>query len=225
MKFEAGTKVRDLVTGYTGVVVDVVYINDGEEVVAVLASSIEAMRAFEIYDYVREIESGDIGIVVEDDGDPEDEAPYTVYGFEEDAEYLADAADLELWKPKGGEHVVEVGDEEEIGTVIFDYGTNIYRVLWEDYPNAQDWELEHLEPYFEEDDEEIPFQVGQRVESTNPFFNPGYTAKIVEVSDNGQLLSVIWERTIWNSGPHNGLFSADSFKLADSQVVEFKLAA
>lgn len=156
---------------------------------------------------------GEVGIVFDDDGDPEDMDPYSValYDAAQTEEFFS-ANELWPWLPLVGSRVIESGvEEDETGTVIGVSlpdcdGAIVARVLWDSFPHAQDWLVSDLEPA---DEYENGFSTGDAVEYSNPFF--AGTAKATVVGVDGNLLGVEFEPGCIFA---DGNYSADFFKIA-----------
>jgi hypothetical protein len=126
-------------------------------------------RAFAVGDYVRTLQGfygdepgGVIGMVIDDDGDAEDEAPYTVALFIEgdDNEEVYSASEIIPWIPEIGDRVLEIdSDDYELGTVVGWSKDDTAAVLWDNYALTQDWLFSDLEPA-DEHDEEDEYEVG-----------------------------------------------------------------
>lgn len=190
------------------------------------ASAFELVqREFKAGDFVRIVGEdfrGEVGIVFEDDGEPEDQDPYWVALFSvEGGEEPFSAHELEPWLPLVGERVVEadVEDDEE-GTVICvnavgtDGGVDdvSVRVLWDSYPHAQDWlvaDLESVDVYEDEDefDDGGPYNeihVGDDVVYANPLFAFTLNANVIDFDDGG--LRVRFENNLLPEGNYSKEF-------------------
>lgn len=150
-------------------------------------------RKFKEGDYVRSVAdddtNGTVGIIFEDDGEPEDEDPYWVGLFNAKGEELPFSAnELVPWVPLIGERVIEadVEDDEE-GTVVAILDSGKVRVLWDSFPLAQDWSLADLEPVdeFEDDDsDDDDFGVGDEVVFGHPMLSVAKNGRVIRLSDN-----------------------------------------
>lgn len=158
------------------------------------ASAFELVpRKFKAGDFVRIVGEdfrGEIGIIFEDDGEPEDQDPYWVALYSvEGGEEPFSADELEPWLPLVGERVIEanVDDDDEEGTVIAVGGGSV-RVLWDTHHFSQDFELAHLEPVdaFEDEDED-EITVGDEVVYSNGIFSA--EAKVKAVYPDSVLVS------------------------------------
>lgn len=174
------------------------------------ADDFKAVTGFAPGDFVRIVSddefNGCVGMVYEVDCDD-----FWVALFDdEQSDEPFTANELTPWTPVVGDRVVEAGDEdyEEVGTVIGFRG-DIVRVLWDDYPAAQDWRLAELEPADEgsddepEDDEPAPvvaavapdndnepesFNVNDLVEYHNPFFSSPIAARVHAIGEGRTFL-------------------------------------
>jgi hypothetical protein len=165
-------------------------------------------RKFKPGDFVRSVADdntfGTVGMVYEDDGDPEDQDPYWVALYDvEQSEEPFSADELIPWVPKIGERVIEAGvDDEEEGTVLNeDFGRAI--VLWDSFPHAQDWPVTDLEPVDEHD-----FVAGDVVEYSHPVFANIERATVVGAGDG--YLNVVFDSGFLPPGN----YTKDVFKLA-----------
>lgn len=145
-------------------------------------------RKFRVGQWVRVVSedeyNGMVGLIFADDGSEEDDMPYEVALFNSDLDEYEDffsADELEPWLPVAGERVVASDDEDEVGTVLLCVD-GYARVLWDEYPKAQNWPVGDLEPADEEEDDEI--RVGDEVEYSNPIFTDTARARVSEVNDN-----------------------------------------
>lgn len=159
------------------------------------ASDFSYPRAFKAGDYVRVVDSddefgGEVGIVVEDDGDHEENMPYLVSFFDEfESENNFSASELLPWIPEVGEIVFVTNDDDEPGTVISVDG-EFARIKFEEFPKPQTWPLSDLEPGEEFEDDELDdggpyneFKVDDEVDYSNPFFSDKKKAIVLAVSD------------------------------------------
>jgi hypothetical protein len=85
------------------------------------------------------------------------------------------------WVPNVGERVAEAGVEDEFGTVLRVDGTSA-TVLWDDYKQAQPFEIDDLEPVDESEAEE-PIKEGDSIEYHNPFFARPFKGIALRVGD------------------------------------------
>jgi hypothetical protein len=130
---------------------------------------------------------GMVGFLYEDDGDDLEQDPFWLYlpevdeESDEPCEVPFSASELEDWAPKVGERVIEKGIEDECGTVLRVTG-NTVRVLWDEYPSAQDFDLSDLEPADESAAD--GFSEGDDVEYNNPFFAQPIKGVVVKLGDD-----------------------------------------
>lgn len=145
-------------------------------------------RSFKPGDFVRSIAddetNGEVGIVIDDDGDDEYSDPFFVALYDKDgteAPYSVD--ELVAWFPRVGERVLEAGvdDETEGNIVAISEDRKNARVIWDSFPHPQDFAIEDLEPADEFGEDE--FKVGETVIYTNPFFSRTVKAKVLGVED------------------------------------------
>jgi hypothetical protein len=166
-------------------------------------------RKFKPGDFVRSVADdntfGTVGMVYEDDGDPEDQDPYWVALYDvEQSEEPFSADELIPWVPKIGERVIEAGvDDEEEGTVIGWANTITARVVWDSFPLAQDWLISDLGPVDEKD-----FVAGDVVEYSHPIFSNIEQATVVGTGDG--YLNVVFDSGFLPPGN----YTKDVFKLA-----------
>lgn len=158
--------------------------------VAVLpASEFKPKRKFSPGQYVRVVSTdnefpNEVGIVFEDDGDDEENMPYSVGIYDAfDSENNFSASELIPWLPEVDERVVTVDDEDEFGTVVSIDG-DFAVVDWDDYPGTQTWRLSELEPA----DEADRFEVDDEVDYVNPFFTD--PKKAIVIATEGDSLTV-----------------------------------
>jgi hypothetical protein len=181
-----------------------------------LAPDDEDERAFKVGDCVvvlGAVYQDLIGIVTADDGDDEEEIPYTVTFLKGQSRaisdnYIFNASELKFWFPKAGDRVTERGIDEEPGTVVSNgFGTCV--VKWDNIPTPQNgWDVEELYPIIED---KTVFKVGQRVNYSSPFLRDPFTATITGVT--GNTLFVKWDRWHRNyPGLLDGAYPAASFK-------------
>ena len=166
-------------------------------------------RSYEPGDFVRVIETGIVGMVFDDDGDPEDNEPFWVSEFDEIGEENPYSADeLQPWHPAAGERVLEADvDDDTEGTIVFASNGNA-SVLWDGFPHPQDFAVADLEPVDEcEDDED--FEVGEIVVYSNPMFSGVAKAVVVGVDD--ELIQVCFEP---GTVIADGAYSKDFFSKA-----------
>lgn len=213
-------QVRTKITGQTGRVVTManmvgIHFDNGEcaifdisAVEPVPSPAIEAPRAFKVGQYVI-MDNEFIGEVTEDDGDDEDEAPYTVRDIYNGVENLWSAEDLELWSPEPHERVVTTDDEDNAGTVLAVSETHAL-VLWDEFPTPQEWELDDLAPY-EGEDNAPEFKRGNAVVYTRGFLRTGPTATVIG-DQAGGIIGVRWHKDHFKyDGRLDGFYSADCF--------------
>ncbi len=169
-------------------------------------------RSYKPGDYVRIVETGVVGMVFDDDGDPENEEPFWVAAFDsEGVEDPYSADELIPWHPAAGERVLEVGVEDETeGTIVFASNGNA-SVLWDGFPHPQDFAVAHLEPVDEiEDKDEDDFEIGEVVTFSNPFLSGERNAKVVgHVNEN--VIAVAFEP---GTDIADGYYSKDFFSKA-----------
>jgi hypothetical protein len=165
-------------------------------------------RKFKPGNFVRSVADdntfGTVGMVFDDDGDPEDQDPYWVALYDvEQSEEPFSAYELIPWVPKIGERVIEANnepEEDDEGTVVECDGINV-RILWDAFPHVQGgWEVADLEPV----DEEQGFAVGDEVIYTNQIFAHPLHAVVLEVRDRGLKVT----------GQIDGTYSKDFFSKA-----------
>jgi hypothetical protein len=92
---------------------------------------------------------GDVGYIIDDSG--LSDIRYKIGLRDAVDEMNFSASELELWYPKVGERVIEVGEgnEEEFGTVLFASSAGAL-ILWDDFPDAQMFRISKIEPLLDE---------------------------------------------------------------------------
>lgn len=212
--FKTGDKVK-APTGHIATVVgstETIHIRwDGSEDItgnwpATLFTLVE--RKFKVGQFVRIVSddeyNGNVGLIFEDDNEDEEKQPYNVFVYDEhDNEEWFSASEMIPWVPQVGERVIDPDDEDEAGRVLSVDGETT-RVLWDQYPAAQNWPTAELEPA----DEENEFAVGDIVEYTNPFFT--HTEKAEVTAIEGSIIRVKFVRPGFSDGP----YPADFFSKA-----------
>lgn len=165
-------------------------------------------RAFNEGDFVRVKDSvgsfgGNVGLIFQDDGDPENICPYHVALYDKDeTEQMFSDYELEAWVPRIGEHVFELNNDDAVrGTVYHVDGTTV-RVLWDTYPHGQEWYVSELEPAEYDSDEY--FKVGDTVHYSNPFFVGTQSATVLDI--HGNLLNVKFDNSDLPSGNYDSNF-------------------
>jgi hypothetical protein len=153
-------------------------------------------RKFKVGQFVRVLPAandetvGEVGFLYADDGDPENQDPYWVALLDDDeSENPYSSDELEAWFTLVGERVVEAEEAEgEAGTVIgigdptrHDAPQGVVRVLWDSFPQPQNWFARDLEPAEEYDD---GFEVGDTVEYSNPFLAEPLKGTVIQVDDS-----------------------------------------
>jgi hypothetical protein len=183
------------------------------------ADMFSRQRKFKAGDYVRVVSTDDefaneVGVVFEDDGDHEENMPYSVSIFDEfESEHNFSASELLPWLPEVGERVIVTDDEDEEGTVVSVDGETA-RVLWDGYPKPQTWSLSDLEPadgYEDDIDDGGPyheFQVDDEVDYANPFFADTKKAIVLEVDETSLTVHFPEDRDL------DGKYNKDFFSKA-----------
>lgn len=171
-------------------------------------------RKFAVGQYVRVVSTDPeyadvVGFLYEDDGDEEENAPYSVSLFDDfGTEENFSASELIPWVPLVGERVIEAGiEDEETGTVVGWANSITARVLWDSFPLAQDWLVADLEPADESEDD---FENGDIVVYSNPMFS-GTSKAVVTFTDGGEAVAVKFEK---NSPFRDGVYHRDFFSIA-----------
>lgn len=155
--------------------------------------------------------ANEVGIIIEDDGDDEENMPYVVGIFDEDeSENNFSASELKPWFPLVGERVVESVpegqfDDEDVGTVVGFNDDKTARVLWDSFPHVQEFAVADLEPYDEFYDAQ-EFKVGDAVEYHSPFFAEPKKA-VVNGYDGESLYVSFPDRPDMNGYYHQNFFS------------------
>ena len=170
-------------------------------------------RSFAAGDFIRSIAddgtNGAVGMIIEDDGDPEDMGPYWVALFDKDGtEAPYSANELVPWFPAIGDRVLEANVEDTTGGNVIAISTDrkFARVLWDTFPHVQNFAIDDLEP---EDDFEEDFEVGELVTYSNPIFSGTVDARVLSVEDN--IIHVKFEPGVLIK---DGAYSKDFFSKA-----------
>jgi hypothetical protein len=226
--FQKGDAVITKASGMTGTVVSTAHVVgikfECGEVALFDAGAIELTipdgpRTFTVGQYVRFADDGEVGVVIADDGDDEDNLPYNVKALKTRFTNIYDAEELQLWNPRVGERVAIADDPDNGGTVLSNWGDSpqqTFLVQWDGYEHPQRWEATDLLP-FVPSRPETKFKDADRVVYVRGPLAHGATAKVIAASNGG--VYVAWHRAHWKyAGQPNGIYPADCFDHYDESA-------